>query len=419
MIKKIANTFFTRVAVALMNLAVAIIISNVLGAEGRGLQGLILSTITIITLLTAIIGAGSITYFTPRLPQRYLMLAAYSWNIILLLIVLGSAGIQDFISTDLFIHVGVLSFILSGSLIHSGILIGREKIIESNTVQLLSSILILVSISIMFFILKVEDIEAYVIALYIGYLLAFFISLLLLIKHPGSEIENPNISFKKAFVKFSGYGLLNQLDVIAQMLSFRFSYYLIVSVYGARDVGVYSNAVSIIESLWLISRSLSMVQHARIVNTKEKAVSKHLTLLFLKASSVAVLIACVILIVIPPDFYVFMFGKDFFEVKSVILTFLPGVLVFNASFIFSAFFSGLGKYQFNVYASVVGLFVTITSAMYLVPKVGIIGAGISASIAYIVTTFVKYIIFNKHYGIKPKDFLFRRHEIQELKRQLF
>jgi len=45
---------------------------------------------------------------------------------------------------------------------------------------------------------------------------------------------------------------------------------------GKEEVGIYANAVSIAESVWLFGRSVGTVQHARIVNSHDTNYSSHL-----------------------------------------------------------------------------------------------------------------------------------------------
>ena len=58
MLKQIINTFFIRILTGVVNLVIAVIISNLLGAEGKGIQGLVITTISLIIVFTGIIGSG-------------------------------------------------------------------------------------------------------------------------------------------------------------------------------------------------------------------------------------------------------------------------------------------------------------------------------------------------------------------------
>jgi O-antigen/teichoic acid export membrane protein len=195
------------------------------------------------------------------------------------------------------------------------------------------------------------------------------------------------------------------------MLSFRLSYYFINYYVSKSAVGIYSNAISIIESIWLISRSISMVQNARIANSTDIDYSVKITLNLLKISFLLVLLAVIVLLFIPAGFYQFVFGEEFGEIRTVIVSISPGILLFSTSFILSGLYSGTGNYHYNTIASIIGLALTIALAFLLIPGYGLIGAGITASVSYIATVAVKFYILIKIFKVKPGDTLIRKKDI--------
>jgi O-antigen/teichoic acid export membrane protein len=166
-------------------------------------------------------------------------------------------------------------------------------------------------------------------------------------------------------------------------------------------VGIYSNAISIVESIWLISRSISMVQNARIVNSNDLNYSVRITVQLLKVSFLLVFGVVIILQFIPASFYQFLFGEEFGDVRTVILTVSPGILFFCISFILSGLFAGTGNYKYNTISSLAGLIVTIPLVIILIPKYGLIGAGISASVSYCTHTAVKLTYFIRKFPVEP------------------
>jgi O-antigen/teichoic acid export membrane protein len=416
MLRNISNTFFTRFLSSFINLAVSIIISNYLGAEGRGEQGLVLTTITMVTLFSAIIGAGSITYLSPRLPLKMLLIPSYLWGLLLSVLLIFLIPFQTFFSFSVVAHIAILSFILNGTQIHSSILLGKEKVVQTNNIQLVSTIIFLLCIFLFFVVLKYKEIQFYIYSLYFSYVISYIYSIFLIFKLHGNSTQNlPSQTFLYSVKNLTHYGFLNQLDVIVQMASFRISYYLIDIQLGKGEVGVYSNAVSIIEAIWMISRSISMVQFARIVNSTDIDYSRNLTIKLLKISSLLVFMASLLLLIIPSEFYTFLFGKDFWAVKKIILTFIPGVLVFNASFVLSGFFSGVGKYGYNVIASSIGLIVTILLLIVLIPEMGVVGAGITASLSYMTVVLIKTFFFIKNYKVAFNELFIKREDYTLIK----
>jgi O-antigen/teichoic acid export membrane protein len=156
-----------------------------------------------------------------------------------------------------------------------------------------------------------------------------------------------------------------------------------------------------------------MVQNARIVNSNDLNYSVRITIQLLKVSFLLVFGVVIILQFIPASFYQFLFGEEFGDIRIVILTVSPGILFFCISFILSGLFAGTGNFKYNTIASVAGLIITIPLVMILIPKYGLIGAGITASISYCAHTVIKLTYFIRRFPVSLKDLWIRRRDLQQ------
>jgi O-antigen/teichoic acid export membrane protein len=189
------------------------------------------------------------------------------------------------------------------------------------------------------------------------------------------------------------YGFYNQVAHITQMLSFRVSYYVLNSYHGEAAVGIYSNGISLAESVWLIAKSISLVQYARISNTDDRKYAQRLTVQLSKVSMAISLLLLLPLLLLPMGFYSFIFGAGFEEVRMVIWSLAIGVVVYNLSILLGHYFSGTGRYHINAIASSLGLIVSLILFFYLIPLYSITGAGIATSISYLFTSIVLLVFF--------------------------
>lgn len=416
MLKNIINTFFTRIFASVANLLIAIIISKVYGAEIKGEQGLILTTITLITLMAAIIGSGSLVYLIPRLKTKHLLIPSYLWNGLVCASLYFILLQTNFLPQDYILHTIILSFILTLSHIHSSALVGIEKIKQSNLAFLVNNLVVLISLLVFVFIFRIPTVYAYIYSIYIGYSVYLIFTSQLVFsnwKSGFNSIQVGSSSFVIGARNLLKYGLFNQLDVIASILSFRLSYYAINYYLSKSAVGIYSNAISIIESIWLISRSIAMVLNARIANSSDLNYSVKITVNLLKVSFFLVFIAVIVLLFIPSGFYQFLFGEEFGDIRIVILSISPGVLLFSTSFILSSLYAGTGKYIYNTISSVVGLIVTVILVLILIPRYGIVGAGITASISYFAHVIVKVWIFVNKFPVSLKELWIKRSDFDQ------
>ena len=184
----------------------------------------------------------------------------------------------------------------------------------------------------------------YMISLFTAYGFAAIISIYFVLKVPENSDEISFSSIKNTFKSLFFYGFQNQLAHIFQLMSFRLSYFLLESHVNKKAVGIYSNSLSIVESIWLITSSISLYQYSRISNSNDRIFARALTEKLLKLGLILALVAILFVLFIPADFYTWMFGADFHELSAVIRNMLPGIWVFNYALILGHYFSGISKY---------------------------------------------------------------------------
>jgi O-antigen/teichoic acid export membrane protein len=284
--------------------------------------------------------------------------------------------------------------------------------------MLLQVVISALSLVVLFYIAGLASIQSYIITLYIAFGSAFVLSLHLLLRHAEGLRRVAWKEYRAASYQMLHYGLLNQLAHIAQLLSFRMSYYWLNSLYGQAEVGIYSNGASLVESIWLVSRSISMVQYAHIANSTDKAHSQKLTVQLTLAALVLSAVLLVVLIFLPSAFFVWLFGPGFGQVGAVIFALAPGVLLFNVALIVGHYFSGTGKYHVNTIASFAGLVVAVILYSLMIPALGINGAGWATSISYSFTSLIVVLFFAREMIIHRSDFIPRKGEIKIMWEQM-
>ena len=405
MLSKILNTFGTRSLSAVVNFMIAIVVSQYLGPDGKGEQGIIIATIAFVLVFSNLVGGATLVYLIPRFHFSLLLLPSYLWSILISIIAFIMLYVFNIVDTEFIMHICTLSVLNSLTNIHSTLLIGREKIKASNLISLMQPLIVIASLLIYFVVLKDETITAYIHALYFAFGGSLLISFYYMWKVFGKMSLHPITSYLKVLKELFRLGFMNQMAHITQMMSFRLSYFFLEQFHGEASVGIYSNGIQIMESIWLISKSISLVQYSRIANTDDRQYSQDLSVKLLKAGFFISLICIIPLLLLPESFYLFIFGKGFTGVKEVIWILSPGVLLYNFSIILGHYFSGIGKYHVNTIASSIGLAISIVLFYVLIPPFITLGAGIATSISYAVTSLVVLIFFLREAKIAGKDFL--------------
>ena len=422
MFKKIINTFGTKITAAIINFLIAVLLSQVLGDTGKGTQALLLATITFILIFSDIICGASIIYLTPRHSFKKILVASTVWAA-LIAVVMGFA-IRLFypkLAPDLVAHVAILSFISSLSSINFRFLVGKEEIKKANYNTLLQPVLMILTLVIYYLLLKKSDIYGYVIGLYIAYGGTFLLGVWMLRKEYANLSHDKDKNYKSVLKDLFKYGFLNQTGHFVQFFNLRLSYYLLDKYINVGRVGVYSNALSLAEAIWIISSSIALVQYARIANADDHAYAQKLTLDLTKICLVVSAVAIVVLCLLPPAVYTFVFGPEFGEMAGIIRILAPGVLLYCIFLILGHYYSGIGRYQMNTFAALCGLAVTCILGFTLIPRYDVTGAAITSAVSYTVNAIFLFVFFLKESRFKGKDFILRKSEVQnylgELKQQ--
>ncbi|MBP5994090.1 MAG: oligosaccharide flippase family protein [Crocinitomicaceae bacterium] len=395
MVRKILGNFGVRLLSAIMNLMIAIVVSQYVGATGKGEQSLVLTMIAIVTIFDNMVGGASIVYLTNKLRIRELFFSAYLWTILVSVACYFILLYVELVPAKFILSVLILSAISSIVSIHSSILLGKENLKSFNLLSFLVPLLTLSALLLQFTLNWNRTAEAYVYALYLAYGVTLLISILLIANHVRKDSVFQLSSTWSTFKSLFYYGFQNQLAHVFQLLSFRISYFFLERDCGEAEVGIYSNAVSVIESIWMISTSISLWQYAKISNSTDVNYTKNITEQLTKYGLLTAFLALTVLLFIPSEFYSWLFGKEFHGLNELMFYLAPGIWVFNYALIIGHYFSGHGKYYVNAIASGIGLVITCLAAYYFIPTLKIQGAAITASLSYFVTSLVVILYFRK------------------------
>jgi O-antigen/teichoic acid export membrane protein len=413
MFKKIINTFGTKITAAVINFLIVVLLSQVLGDTGKGTQALLLATITFILIFSDIICGASIIYLTPRHSFKKILVASTVWAA-LIAVVMGFA-IRLFypkLASDLVAHVAILSFISSLSSINFRFLVGKEEIKKANYNTLLQPVLMILTLIVYYLLLKKTEIYGYIIGLYIAYGGTFLLGVWMLWKEYANLRHDKDKNYNPVLKDLFKYGFLNQTGHFVQFFNLRLSYYLLDKYINVGRVGVFSNAVSLAEAIWIISSSIALVQYARIANADDRDYAKKLTLDLTKICLVVSAAAIVVLCLLPPAVYTFVFGPEFGEMAGIIRILAPGVLLYCVFLILGHYYSGIGRYQMNTFAALCGLAATCILGFTLIPRYDVTGAAITSAVSYTVNAIFLFVFFMKESHFKGRDLILTKSEIQ-------
>lgn len=389
----IAWQFFTRFGASLFNLFTGIILSRYLGSEGKGEHGLFIASLALIHLCTNWLGGSALVYLAPRYSVRQLAHISFKWSSLTALtcwLILLALGIMP---------EGYEYSLLFTSLVFAwwnnlaNLLLGKQSNQAYNTLQVVHPVL-----SLLFMVLAFWAGEVHFLSFVVAYFLAQLLTLGMAVHYlrpdyMGAEREkDPKLI--KVFVR---HGLFIQLANLTQFFNYRLLFFLIDHYFGRGVLGLYSNALSLAESVWMVTRSISTVQLSKIVNSGNTLFNRALTRRYAFLSTGVSLIGVIVLVVLPDDFYVWVFGSEFRGMQHLLLLLSPAVLSMSLGNIYAHYFAGLGRNQVNFWGSFLNL-VFITLGFFLLKSaLGLDAAPVASSIAFTVAMVYHLLVFRFSY----------------------
>lgn len=413
MIKKIIGTVGSRGLIALINLLItACVIRYLGGAEAAGTIALIVLGITIVLLLCNIAVGSPIVYLSSRVPLPSLLLPSYLWIIITAFVFLGIFSLLPFLVPEQYmVDIILIASLEAGFSLHLNILVGKERIKEFNTLFVLRSLVLLISILIQIFYLQNNSVDVYINAVYISNSVCLLLSFLTIF----SQLKGPLVFEIRLVKQLFKYGIMTQFGNLLQLGNYRLAYYLIELYLGRFALGIYSIATMIAEGAWLPGKSLAVLQLSRIANTKEKSEQRLFTLTMLKLSVLVTTFLMLIILFIPSSVFQFIFTNEVEGIRRILLILSPGIVIFSFQFIISHYYSGNAKYGLNTLNTAVGLVATLIFALILIPNYGLNGAAAAVSLSFITQTLFLTLLFFIEQKIRMSELMVNDSDVKRLK----
>lgn len=408
MFKKILGTGITRVLNLLVGFITMLMGTKVLGPAEWGIGFTVLTDVTFLLIGVEFLAGSGLVYFTPRKKLSTLMAVSYSW----IALVMGSYVLLFWVMSyfpiafDRIVPRGYEGITLLLTLVYSfhnfnlNVFLGKEKVGTFNWIFLLQIFVQVCSMVLLIFVFDLRDAHAFVYSLLCGYVTAFIVGFVLMVRMAGHEGKDPFFLTAKEMLK---YGYVIQLSTLVSTLNRRMSIFLIRQHCTEDAVGVYGAGSQVGEGVKVFGLSVSMVQFSRLSNLTDKEEIVALTIKFLKITLVLTFLALLALVCLPVGFFEWLFTDAFGQVKEIILLMSPGLLFLSAHMIFTHYFSGTGIPKYNLYASLVGLAMTVPATFILIPAIGILGAAISFSCTYLAILLYQWFVFKRIAGVKVKD----------------
>jgi O-antigen/teichoic acid export membrane protein len=178
------------------------------------------------------------------------------------------------------------------------------------------------------------------------------------------------------------FGIRGQLGTLASFFSYRLDVFVVNYFLDASQVGLYSLGVIISEALWQLPAIVAMALFPRTARTAG-AEADNFTCMILRQVSLITVAAALLIALASPIAIPLIFGGRFAPSIAVVWWILPGTVALSLGKVVAADLAGRGLINHLPVSAVIGLMLTLALDFLLIPRLGIQGAAVASSIAYL------------------------------------
>ena len=387
-IRKVGETFVTRIFLIGIGLAASVIVARALGPEGRGLYA-VAATIGAIGMQFGNLGLhASNTYYVARDRE---LLPALVGNTIVVSFGFGGLGCAfTWIIFSLWPNLAPLNsllLILSLTWIPFGLaymllqnlLLGIQEVRAYNKIELTTKILGVGLLGLVIFLRNVT-----VERVFSAGLVALVISFIWALWHLLSQINDRPLPSFPLFKHNIRYGLKAYVAAFFAFLVLRSDMLIVKYMLGAEQTGYYSVAVSMAEMIYMLPvvvgtilfPKLSVLAYIQEKWFLSRRVTLHMAVVMLLVLAAAGFVA--------KPFVQVLFGRTFLPSVPAFLWLLPGIFFLGVETVAVQFLNSLGFPITVVGVWVLTCFLNIGLNLVAIPVYGIVGASVVSSFSYFV-----------------------------------
>jgi O-antigen/teichoic acid export membrane protein len=193
------------------------------------------------------------------------------------------------------------------------------------------------------------------------------------------------------------FGMQGQAGNIVQTLNYRLDSYLVALFVSSAGVGLYANGVAVSEALWLIANSVAVVLIPKLASSDPEYAART-TPLICRNTILVTALGAVVVAAASPVAVPLVFGDEFEGSVEPLLWLLPGAIALSGAKVLSAYVFSQGKPMINTWISIATLVITVVLDIVLIPPLGVPGAAIASTIAYLANLAMTLVAYRRISG---------------------
>jgi len=412
---KIASSFGSQLGVLIFGMGSQIIVARTLGPSGKGAFSLTLATAIMLSIFAHLSLSSANSHFAGRYPKdRRAMVGnnifvAFIWGAI---VTCGIVFLKDKIPSDYLPKINnrlfgmALVAIIPLLLLEysNGLVLGLDWIKRLSIIRVLKEFLLLCGL----WWLMVKGILSVEGAVAVWVIITVFIALLQALS-AWSRI-GWSITVSPGLLKrMTMFSMQSHAANVFSFLKLRFDWFLIDHFLPQSDLGYYTVAYAIIYLLWYLPFAISQVLVPFISWRDEKA-GNELTPPLARLGFTVALIGAVLMALLGWPFIRLLFGENFLPAYPILLVLLPGGLIFSLARILAGDLIGRGLPKYSMIISTLSFVLNFTVNLFFIPRFGILGAAVTASISHIFGGLMFIYFFTRVSGVRIPDLLIIKRE---------
>lgn len=396
----------------------SVVIARTIGPSGNGHLTLLVTFTGLTSLVVSLGLTAGITYEVSR--RRWAVRQAFRTSYLAALVLglagfLGGLGFFELTHGTIFKGISTALAILALSslapvLAYSFadvILLARERYESYASLELSHSATLLVigaGLAIPF------GLTGAVIGLPAAAVIGALVGALLLVREVRrDEVVDSGDSLPRAF----RFGLQSWGANLLQQVNYRFDVLILGGFATARDVGVYSVALTLTSVAWVLPQGLQTVLFPRVASLDESTLAgeisadesdaalakavRHSVLLSLPAG---LLISLLLVVAVP-----LLYGGKFADTTPLGFVLLPGVLMLGVGKVLSSAIAGRGYPQYTLYITAITTPLTLAFYFGLIPAFGAWGAAAASSASYGLSAILALLYFRRVARLRLRSLL--------------
>jgi O-antigen/teichoic acid export membrane protein len=210
-----------------------------------------------------------------------------------------------------------------------------------------------------------------------------------------------------------GFGVRAHTGRVMKAGNYRLDQWLLGSIAGPRDLGLYSVAVAWAEALFYLPEALGMVLRPDVVRASPRDAGRQSAIAF-RAAILLTIPLGLGLVVAAPFLCVTLLGDEFQGSIAPLRVLVPGAFGMVALKLLANVLTAQGKPMFANAAIAVAFAATIALDIVLIPAYGSIGAAVDSTLAYTAGGIAVAVIFARTLDTPLRELWPRRSDVRRL-----